>query len=111
MATARSATRSTAWATRSFFTRPSTPTGSTPTEGTHRGHRMEMKTAISGTRLRHRKRLMAVGVGIGSRAALGSKNHAPKIAKIDTQSNGIIIKRLEAVDSQRESVKNDKPTI
>src|SRR5690625_6637333 len=33
------------------------------------------------------------------------------ITKIDTQSIGIIIKPLESVVSQRESVKNDKPTI
>src|SRR2546430_15529958 len=33
------------------------------------------------------------------------------ITKIVTQSIGIIIKRLESVVSQRESVKNDNPTI
>src|SRR5690625_7695026 len=33
------------------------------------------------------------------------------ITKIDTQSIGIIIKPLESVVSQRESVKNDKQTI
>src|SRR5438045_7340170 len=44
-------------------------------------------------------------------ASLGSKNHTTNITKIGTQGIGIIIKRLESVVSQRESVKNDKPTI
>src|SRR5205823_13514990 len=44
-------------------------------------------------------------------ATLGSKNHTTNITKIVTQSIGIIIKRLQSVVSQRESVKNDKPTI
>src|SRR5207245_10357495 len=72
---------------------------------------MEMKTAISCTILRHTKILIAVGVRIISLATLGSKNHTTNITKIVTQSIGIIIKRLESVVSQRESVKNDKPTI
>src|SRR3989441_1608196 len=42
---------------------------------------------------------------------LGSKNQTNNITKIITQSNRIIIERLKSVDSQRESVKNDKPTI
>src|SRR5205814_8857921 len=46
-----------------------------------------------------------------SLATLGSKNHTTNITKIVTQSIGIIIKRLQSVVSQRESVKNDKPTI
>src|SRR5690349_1637217 len=46
-----------------------------------------------------------------SLATLGSKNHTTNITKIVTQSIGIIIKRLYSVVSQRESVKNDKPTI
>src|SRR5215216_7036378 len=46
-----------------------------------------------------------------SLATPGSKNHTTNITKIVTQSIGIIIKRLESVVSQRESVKNDKPTI
>src|SRR5712692_11836259 len=46
-----------------------------------------------------------------SLATLGSKNHTTNITKIVTQSIGIIIKRLYSVASQRESVKNDKPTI
>src|SRR6476660_10362043 len=73
-------------------------------------HRMEMKTAISCTILRHTKILIAVGVGIISLATLGSKNHTSNITKIVTQSLGIIIQRLYSVVSQRESVKNDKPT-
>src|SRR6266508_4940979 len=77
----------------------------------HKVHRMEMKTAISCTILRHTKILIAVGVGIISLASLGSKNHTTNITKIVTQNIGIIIKRLESFVSQRESVKNDKPTI
>src|SRR5712692_10947646 len=46
-----------------------------------------------------------------SLAALESKKHTTNITKIVTQSIGIIIKRLSSVVSQRESVKNDKPTI
>src|SRR5438477_180676 len=46
-----------------------------------------------------------------SLATLGSKNHTSNITKIVTQSIGIIIKRLSSVVRQRESVKNDKPTI
>src|SRR5204862_7918926 len=72
---------------------------------------MEMKTAISCTILRHTKILIAVGVRIISLATLGSKNHTTNITKTVTQSVGIIIKRIESVVSQRESVKNDKPTI
>src|SRR5713226_9986839 len=72
---------------------------------------MEMKTAISCSILRHTKILRAVGVGISSLATLGSKNHTTNITKIVTQSIGIIIKRIYSVVSQRESVKNDKPTI
>src|SRR5689334_1779526 len=60
----------------------------------HKVHRMEMKTAISCTILRHTKILIAVGVGIISLATLGSKNHTTNITKIVTQSIGIIIKRL-----------------
>src|SRR6266700_5482279 len=77
----------------------------------HKVHRMEMKTATSCTILRHTKILIAVGVRIISLATLGSKNHTTNITKIVTQSMGIIIKRLESGVSQRESVKNDKPTI
>src|SRR5215212_11811661 len=77
----------------------------------HKVHRMEMKTAISCTILRHTKILIAVGVSIISLAPLGSKNHTTNITKIVTQSIGIIIKRLYSVVSQRASVKNDKPTI
>src|SRR5690625_1899161 len=72
---------------------------------------MEMKTAISCTILRHTKILIAVGVCTISLASLASKNHTTTITKIVTQSIGIIIKRLYSVVSQRESVKNDKPTI
>src|SRR2546425_12196918 len=72
---------------------------------------MEMKTAISCTILRHTKILIAVGVRIISLATLGSKNHTTNTTKIVTESIGIIIKRLKPVGSQRESVKNDKPTI
>src|SRR5262249_32156689 len=72
---------------------------------------MERKTAISCTIRRHTKILIAVGVLIISLATLGSKNHTTNITKIVTQSIGIIIKRLESVVSQRQSVKNDKPTI
>src|SRR5438128_7707212 len=46
-----------------------------------------------------------------SLATPGSKNPTTNITKIVTQSIGIIIKRLSSVVSQRESVKNDKPTI
>src|SRR5205814_2695226 len=60
----------------------------------HKVHRMEMKTAISCTILRHTKILIAVGVRIISLATLGSKNHTTNITKIVTQSIGIIIKRL-----------------
>src|SRR6266478_5961789 len=77
----------------------------------HKVHRMEMKTAISCTILRHTKILIAVGVSIISLATLGSKNHTNHITKIVTQSIGIIIKRLLSVVSQGESVKNDIPTI
>src|SRR5258708_36594533 len=42
---------------------------------------------------------------------LGSNNHTTNSTKIVTQRMVIIIKRLESVVSQRESVKNDKPTI
>src|SRR5207245_1514749 len=70
-----------------------------------------MKTAISSTILKHIKILIVVGVSIISLATLGSKNHTTNITKIVTQSIGIIIKRLYSVVSQRESVKNDKPTI
>src|SRR5581483_12155292 len=77
----------------------------------HKVHRMEMKTAISCTILRHTKILIAVGARIISLAPLGSKNHTTNITQIVTQSIGIIIKRLYSVVSQRESVKNDKPTI
>src|SRR5713101_9764502 len=77
----------------------------------HKVHRMEMKTAISCTILRHTKILITVGVSIISLPALGSKNHTTNITKIVTQSIEIIIKRLKSVVSQRESVKNDKPTI
>src|SRR5439155_1396001 len=77
----------------------------------HKVHRMEMKTAISCTILRHTKILIAVGVLIISLATLGSKNHTTNITKIVTKNIGIIIKRLKSVVSQRESVKNDKPTI
>src|SRR5260370_38917747 len=72
---------------------------------------MEMKTAISCTILRHTKILIAIGVLIISLATLRSKNHTTNITKIDPLSIGIIIKRLKSVVSQRESVKNDKPTI
>src|SRR5439155_13885671 len=61
----------------------------------HKVHRMEMKTAISCTILRHTKILIAVGVCIISLATLGSKNHTTNITKIVTQSIGIIIKRLD----------------
>src|SRR5258708_36805895 len=37
--------------------------------------------------------------------------HTTNSTKIVTQNIGIIIKRLQSVVSQRESVKNDKPTI
>src|SRR6267154_564260 len=77
----------------------------------HKVHRMEMKTAISCTILRHTKILIAVGVCIISLATLGSKNHTTNITKIVTQRIGIIIKRLSSVVSQRERVNNDKPTI
>src|SRR5215469_18711457 len=77
----------------------------------HKVHRMEMKTAISCTILRHTKILIAVGVRIISVETEGSQNHTTNITKIVTQSIGIIIKRLYSVVSQRESVKNDKPTI
>src|SRR5580698_2104763 len=77
----------------------------------HKVHRMEMKTAISCTILRHTKILIAVGVRILSLATLGSKNNTTDITKIVTQSVGIIIKRLQSVVTQREGVKNDKPTI
>src|SRR5450631_4871250 len=77
----------------------------------HKVHRMEMKTAISCTILRHTKILISVGVWIISLASHGSKNHTTNITKIVTQSIGIIIKRLQSVVRQRESVKNDKPTI
>src|SRR5699024_7900828 len=60
----------------------------------HKVHRMEMKTAISCTILRHPKILIAVGVRSISLATLGSKNHTTNITKIVTQSIGIIIKRL-----------------
>src|SRR6185312_17476177 len=69
------------------------------------------KTAISCTILRHTKIVITSGVSIITLATLGSKNHSPNITKIVTQSIGIIIKRLYSVVSQRESVKNDKPTI
>src|SRR5207237_1261385 len=72
---------------------------------------MEMKTAISCTILRHTKILIAVGLRSISLATLGSNNHTTKITKRVTQSIRIIIKRLKSVVSQRESVKNDKPTI
>src|SRR5690625_676533 len=72
---------------------------------------MEMKTAISCTILRHTKILIAVGVCIISLATLGSKNHTTTITKIVTQSIGIIIRRRYSVASERESVKNDKPTL
>src|SRR5476651_2903539 len=72
---------------------------------------MEMKTAISCTILRHTKILRAVGLGIISLVTIGSKNHTTNITNIVPQSIGIIIKRLLSVVSQRESVKNDKPTI
>src|SRR5437867_8654649 len=61
----------------------------------HNAHRIEMKTAISCTILRHTKILIAVGVSIISLATLGSKNHTTNITKIVTQSIGIIIKRLD----------------
>src|SRR5258708_38921827 len=77
----------------------------------HKVHRMEMKTAISCTTLRHPKILISVGVRIISLAPLGSKNHTTNITKIVTQSIGIIIHRLSSVVRQRESVKNDQPTI
>src|SRR5699024_1066218 len=60
----------------------------------HKVHRMEMKTAISCTTLRHTKILIAVGVRIISLATLGSKNHPGKITQLVTQSIGIIINRL-----------------
>src|SRR5450830_2135337 len=44
-------------------------------------------------------------------ATLGIKNHTTNLTKIVTQSIGIIITRLYSVVSQRESVKNAKPTI
>src|SRR5690606_32008021 len=72
---------------------------------------MEMKTAISCTILRHTKILIAGGARIISLATLGRKNQTTNIAKIGTQSIGIIINRLYSVVSQRESVKSDKPTI
>src|SRR5712672_4140219 len=77
----------------------------------HKVHRMEIKTGNSCTILRHTKILIAVGVLIISLATLRSKNHTTNISKIVTQSIGIIIKRLSSVVSQRESVKDDKPTI
>src|SRR5258706_15778460 len=46
-----------------------------------------------------------------SLANLSRQNHTTNITKIVTQSIAIIIHRLESVVSQRESVKNDKPTI
>src|SRR5215470_20183982 len=70
-----------------------------------------MKTAISCTILRHTKILINTKLLIISLVTLGSKNHTTNITKIVTQSIGIIIKRLYSVVSQRESVKNDKPTI
>src|SRR5437762_13453409 len=63
-------------------------------------------TIISNARL-----LIASETRIISHATLSSKNHTTNITKIVTQSIGIIIKRLLSVVSQRESVKNDKPTI
>src|SRR5262252_10397643 len=77
----------------------------------HKVDRMEMKTAMRCTILRHTRILIAVGVCIISLSTLGSKNHTTYITKIVTQSIGIIIKRPESVVSQREIVKNDKPTI
>src|SRR5699024_11930755 len=77
----------------------------------HKVHRMEMKTAISCTILRHTKIFIAVGVGIISLATLGSEKHSTNITKIVTQSSGIIIKRLCSDIGQSERVKNDQPTI
>src|SRR5438552_8733865 len=45
----------------------------------HKVHRMEMKTAISCTILRHTKILIAVGVSIIIVDTLGSKNHTTNI--------------------------------
>src|SRR5688500_3660904 len=72
---------------------------------------MEMKTAIICTILRHTKILIAVGVRIISLPTLGSKHHTTYNTNIVTQSNAIIITRLSSVVSQRESFKNDEPTI
>src|SRR5205809_3141614 len=47
----------------------------------HKVHRMEMKTAVSCTILRHTKILISVGVWIISLATLGSKNHTTNITK------------------------------
>src|SRR2546421_12428422 len=77
----------------------------------HKVHRMEMKTDISCTILRPTKILIAVGERIISLAHLGSKNHETNMTKITTQRIGLIIKRLYSAVSQRESVKNDKPTL
>src|SRR5437868_14968906 len=60
----------------------------------HKVHRMEMKTAISCTILRHTKILIAVVVQIISLATLGSKKHTTNNTIIVTQSIVIIIKRL-----------------
>src|SRR5699024_11308257 len=68
-------------------------------------------TANSCTIIRHTKILIAIGVRNISLATLVSKNQTTNITKIVTQSIVIIIKRLYSVVSQRESVKNDKPTI
>src|SRR5690625_4594679 len=72
---------------------------------------MEMKTAISCTILRHTKILIALCLIIISLATPASKNHPMNIMKIVTQCIEIIIKRLYSDVRQRESVKNDKPTI
>src|SRR5205814_184500 len=60
----------------------------------HKVHRMEMKTAISCTILRHTKILIAVGARIIRLATLRSQTHTPNTTQIVTQSIGIIIKRL-----------------
>src|SRR5258708_8277981 len=65
-------------------------------KGPHKAHRMEMKTTITCTILRHTKILIAVGVRIISLPTLGSKTHTTTTPKIVTQSIQILIKPLQS---------------
>src|SRR2546427_11536719 len=73
----------------------------------HKVHRMEMKTAISCTILRHTKILIAVGVGIISIITIAKKNQTPNNTKRDTKLIAILIQLLKPTGTEHDSANSE----